>query len=195
MKTVTIVGVGALGSHVMLFARNWKVGFHLIDHDRVEQKNMQAQFHSRMGLRQNKALALAKALQGLYGLKVRATPHKLVEDNVVALLGGGRSDTDLVIDCTDNIAARQLIQQHCDFWGIPCLHGCLSASGDFARIIWSELFKPDPEGFDGEATCEGGEQLPFYAVASGLIAMVAQQFLEDGKKINLQVTPFGVQRL
>ena len=46
MKTVVIVGVGALGSHVALLGRNWGVQLKLVDFDRIEQKNTQAQFHS-----------------------------------------------------------------------------------------------------------------------------------------------------
>ena len=161
----------------MLFARNWKVGFHLIDFDRVEQKNTQAQFHSRMALRQNKALGLAKALQGLYGLKVRATPYKVTADNVEALLG----DSSLVIDCTDNAEARRVIQRFVKPNEIPCLHGALSGTGDFARAIWTEHFVPDEEGAPGQATCEDGEQLPFFAQASALVAQTAQEFLADGK--------------
>jgi len=191
MKTVTIVGVGALGSHVMLFARNWKVGFHLIDFDKVEQKNTQAQFHSRMGLRQNKAQALAKGLLGLYGLKVRATTHKVTTDNVEALLG----NSALVIDCTDNIAARKVIQDFCKPNDIPCLHGCLSGGGDFARIVWTDAFVADPEGEEGEATCEDGEQLPFFGMAGGLIAAVAQEFLETGNKRNRMINTGALLKL
>ena len=198
-KHVVIVGAGALGSHVVLLARNWDARITIIDHDRVEQKNVQSQFHTKMALRKNKAQALGQAMQGMFGKKLRVVPHKLTTDNVVQLLntpeGAHEPEDHLVIDCTDNIEARLLIQKHCDFWGIPCLHGCLAATGDFVRIIWSEHFKPDPEGFEGEATCEGGEQLPFYAVAGGLITMVAQQFLDEGKRVNLQATPFGVIRL
>ena len=201
MKNVIIVGVGALGSHVALLARNWKVQLTLVDFDRIEQKNTQAQFHTRMGLRQNKAQALAKSLQGLYGLRVGVVPHKLTKDNVHALLG----EADLVIDCTDNIAARQLIQDYALCRGVggfhrqkgklPCLHGCLSADGTFARVIWTEHFTPDPEGAEGEATCEDGEQLPFFALASAQVALVAQRFLADEVRASYQMGPGSIVRL
>jgi hypothetical protein len=61
-------------------------------------------------------------------------------------------------------------------------------------VVWSEVFTPDAET-PGQATCEDGEMLPFFGIAGGLIAMVAQQFLQDGKRINLQATPFGVVRI
>jgi len=202
---VIIVGAGALGSHVALLARNWDAKLTVIDFDRVEQKNVLAQFHTKMGMRQNKAQALAKAMQGLFGLKLHPVPHRLTEDNVAALLGRSEDDagvmglegigTTLVIDCTDNIEARMLIQGYCKPNGTPCLHGCLSADGQFMRAVWTEDFNPDPEGFEGEATCEGGEQLPFYAMAAGLIAQIAQRWLTDWIKESHQLMPGALVRL
>jgi hypothetical protein len=188
---VVIVGAGALGSHVMLLARNWDAKLTLVDFDRVEQKNTLSQMHTKMGLRQNKAQALAKLFQGLYGIKVKAVPHKLTEDNAEALLGGAA----LVIDCTDNIQARTDIQTFCKANDIALLHGAMSADGNFARAVWTDLFVADPEGYEGEATCEDGEQLPLYAMYAGVIAYSAQRFLADGTKASYQMGPGGLTRL
>ena len=189
--TVVIVGVGALGSHLALLARNWEQQLRLVDFDRVEQKNVQAQFHTRMGLGRNKAQALQQALQGLFGLKVESLPRRLEATNVAQLLGG----TVLVIDCTDNAEARRLIQGYVREHGVPCLHGALSADGAFARVIWDEHFVADEEDAPGEATCEGGEQLPFFAMAASVLAMAAQSFLAEGVRASYQLTPGTVTRL
>ena len=191
MKTVVIVGVGALGSHVALLGRNWGVQLKLVDFDRIEQKNTQAQFHSRMAIRHNKAQALGKALHGLFGVKVVSVPHKLTEDNVEVLL----SDSALVIDCTDNAKARAVIQDFIRPNDIPCLHGALSADGSFARIVWDEHFQADHEGEEGQATCEDGEQLPFFALAAAQVAVVAQRFLDDEECRSYQVMPGALTRL
>ena len=191
MDNVVIVGLGALGSHVMLLARNWKAEFTLIDFDRVEMKNTQAQFHTKMSLRQNKAQALAKTLQGLYGMKVKAIPHKLVEDNIGVLLG----NADLVLDCTDNIEARHLIQTWCKNFKVACLHGALSADATFARSMWTEHFKADAEGAVGQATCEDGENLPLHAIYAGVIAASGQRFLVDGTKASYQMSPTSIVRV
>ncbi len=191
MKPVVIIGAGALGSHVILFARNWAHPIQVVDFDRVEAKNIQAQFHSKMGLGRNKVQALQQAMQGMWGLKLESIPHKLTLDNVGAVLG----DALLVLDCTDNIEARQTIQGFVRAKGIPCLHGALSADGSFGRIIWDEHFKADPEGAPGQATCEDGKALPFFALAGAQMTVVAQLFLEMGEKRSLQLTPMGVVRL
>jgi hypothetical protein len=190
-KAVVIVGVGALGSHVALLARNWKNPLRVVDFDLVEQKNTQAQFHSKMSLRRNKAQAIQQALNGLFGTKIDAIPHKLEDSNADALLGGAA----LVIDCVDNAKARRTIQSFVRKHKIPCLHGALSADGSFGRIVWDEDFAIDEEGKEGQATCEDGEQLPMFALAGAQVAVVAQRFLKDGTKQSYQVMPASIVRL
>jgi len=188
---IVIVGVGALGSHLVLFGRNWKQGLKVVDFDRVEQKNIMSQFHTGLSKARNKALGLQQAMAGLFGIKIDATPHQLTKDNVQVILGGA----GLVIDCTDNAEARRIIQGFVQPNGIPCLHGALSADGTFARVVWDEHFVPDEEGAPGQATCEDGENLPFHGLAASQMAIVVQQFLRKGTKRSLQITPLTVTRL
>lgn len=188
---ITVVGVGALGSHVALLLRNEEIGLKVVDFDRVEQKNTQAQFHSRMSLGKNKAQSLSQALLGLFGVKVASVPHKLTDDNARAVLGA----SELVLDCTDNIEARKVITHTCRLCKVPCLHGALAASGDFARVFWDEHFVPDAEGPEAAATCVDGEHLPFFAAAAAFMAVEAQHFLETGKKRSFQLTPTGLLRM
>ncbi len=186
-RKVVLVGVGALGSHVLLFGRNWPVRFTVIDFDRVEQKNVMAQFHSKMGVGRNKASAMQQALQGLYGLRIEAVPHRLVEDNVQTLLSGA----DLVLDCVDNAPTRDLIQQHVRAHDIPCLHGAIAADGSYARVMWDPQFTAD-DGSKGVATCEDGEHLPFIALVSGRMAMTAQTWLQTGRQRSCHLHPGGI---
>ncbi|MEL6349924.1 MAG: ThiF family adenylyltransferase [Myxococcota bacterium] len=186
-KKIVIVGVGALGSHLMLLARNLPARFTVVDFDRVERKNTLSQFHSKMGVGRNKAQAMQQAMQGLFGLRVDAVPHKLTADNAAALLRGA----DLVVDCVDNATARRQIQAAAQDQAIPCLHGALAADGSYARIMWSEAFSPD-EGGAGEATCEDGEHLPFIAVTAAHMAHIVQTFLKDETRRNLHIHPGGI---
>jgi molybdopterin/thiamine biosynthesis adenylyltransferase len=190
---ITIVGAGALGSHVALFLRNLHYDLKVVDFDKVEQKNLRSQFHTKLGLRRNKAQALAQAMQGMFGTKVESVPHKLSEDN--ANTDAILQDSLLVIDCTDNIKTRQLIQGYCLHVDCRCLHGALSADGTFGRIMWAEEFTPDAEGEEGEATCEDGEALPFFALAASVMAGEVQSFLKTGKQRSFQVTPGCITRL
>jgi len=191
MRTVVIVGLGALGSHLTLFGRNWEVHLRGIDFDKVEMKNTQSQFHSRMGSGKNKAMALKAALQGMWGLQMDAHSVKLGTTNQEVMF----KHADLVIDCTDNFKAREIIQEYAAKYGLPCLHCCLSAGGDLARIVWTEHFAPDKEDAEGEATCEDGQNLPFHALAAAMTAQIVQRFLKDEVRQSWQLTPFSMNRL
>lgn len=183
---VVVVGVGALGSHVVLFGRNWPARLRLVDFDRVEQKNVLSQFHSRMVLGRNKAAACQQSLQGLFGLRVDAIPHRLTEANAAELL----ADAALVLDCVDNAPTRQLIQQTVRAHDVPCLHGGLAADGSYARLMWDALFTVDGGG-EGQATCEDGEHLPFIAGVAAQMAALAQSFLASGAQRSCHLRPGG----
>ena len=49
VKAVIVVGVGALGSHVVQLLRNADATIRVIDFDKVEQKNVASQFHGKPG--------------------------------------------------------------------------------------------------------------------------------------------------
>ncbi len=88
MKSIVIVGVGALGSEVVQFLRNVEATIKVIDDDRVESKNIQSQFYGKPGLGKPKVLALAGAMDLLFGVKLQTNSNRLVENNAQQLLGG-----------------------------------------------------------------------------------------------------------
>ncbi|MEO5366975.1 MAG: ThiF family adenylyltransferase [Magnetococcus sp. WYHC-3] len=183
---ICVVGCGALGSHLVLMGRNLKVEFTVIDDDRVEQKNIASQFHTKMGLSKNKTQALQQAMNGLFGLAIKTVPHRLTSNNVDSLLSGA----DVVVDCVDNGESRRVIQNYVRSKGIPCLHGALAADGQFGSVIWDELFKIDDENVRGQATCDGGEFLPFIVDVSSALVRCLQDYLEKDKKINMHLWPY-----
>ena len=184
---VVIVGVGALGSHVSLALRN-TAQLKVIDMDRVEQKNIMSQFHSKNSVGTNKTNSLKQSMLFLFGTKTEAIPYRLTQDNVHQLLDGA----DLIIDCLDNGNSRRIVQNYVRKTSIPCLHGGLAAGGIFGRVIWDENFVIDDEISGAQATCEDGEFLPFIMVVSSLMAQAAQSFLKHGKKHGFHVSPSSV---
>lgn len=188
---ITIIGVGALGSHVVLFARNLEEEIRIVDFDRIETKNTKAQFHTKMGLGKNKSLSMRQTIQGLFGIQIDSIPHKLTLLNVSTIL----SSSKIIVDCTDNAEVRNIIQKYSRENNIPCLHGAVSASGDFGRIIWDENFIIDSEDQVGQATCEDGKQLPIFGLIGAQIVVTIQKFLTDGVKWNFQIMPSGIMRI
>lgn len=186
MKSIVIVGVGALGSHVVQFLRNVEATLRVIDFDRVEQKNVLSQFHSKASVTKSKVLGLQQTMNFLFGVKIEITPHKLVAENASTILKG-----DLIIDCLDNGEARRIVQNYARTTSTPCLHGALAADGGFGRVVWDENFKIDEASGTG-ATCEDGAHLPFIAITSAHLAYAAQEFLLSGVQRGYQVHPGGV---
>lgn len=180
---IVIVGVGALGSHVLQFMRNVTAEITIVDFDKVESKNTQSQFHGTPAVGKSKVLALSQAMQYFWGSKIKTVPHKLVSANFHQLLSA-----DLIIDCVDNGDARRLIKAYAEERKIPCLHGALAADGSFGRAVWLERFLIDDVlPAQTAATCENGEHLPFIAITAGFIARAAQRFCSDGKKFCYEV--------
>lgn len=188
---ITIVGVGALGSHLAMLLRNVEAQLTVIDFDRVEQKNVLSQFHGRPSVGKSKVQSLQGAMQFLFGVRVETVPHKLTSDNVQQLLG----DADLVVDCLDNGASRRVIQRFIRANSVPCLHGALDAEGTFGRAVWDEDFEIDDEAAEGAATCENGEHLPFITIVSGYLARAVQVFVTNGTKISFHAHPGGADRV
>jgi hypothetical protein len=185
---IAIVGVGALGSHLVQFIRNEKVDIRIIDFDRVEQKNVMSQFHGKPGVGKGNVEALKQTMDFLFKRSLQIVSHKLVDNNIAALM----KDATLVIDCLDNGASRKLVQDYVRKHGLPCLHGALAPGGEFGRSIWDDQFVIDSEVGAGAATCEDGEFLPFIALTAAYMARSVQLFLKDGKKIGFSISPVGV---
>lgn len=183
-----IVGVGALGSHLVQFIRNEKVDIRIIDFDRVEQKNVMSQFHGKPGVGKNKVAALQQTMDFLFKRNLQVVGHKLVENNIDVLM----KDATLVVDCLDNGASRKLVQDYVRKHKLPCLHGALAPGGEFGRSVWDEQFVIDSELGAGAATCEDGEFLPFIALTAAYMARSIQLFLKDKKKVGFSISPFGV---
>lgn len=191
MKSIVIVGVGALGSQLVPLLRNVKPALTVVDFDRVEAKNVQSQFFPKSAVGKTKVLGLAQAVDLFFGMKLKTNPNKLTAENAGAVLGGH----DLVVDCLDNGASRRVIQGYVRQHGIPCLHGAVDANGTIGRIVWDEGFRIDDEDGAGAPTCENGEHLPFLAIVSAHLAHVTKEFVTKGVKIGYQVTPGGTIRI
>jgi len=184
---IVIVGIGALGSHLVQFIRNEKVDIRIVDFDRVEQKNVMSQFHGRPGVGKSKVSALQQTMDFLFKRGLQVVGHRLVANNIDVLM----KDATLVVDCLDNGAARKLVQDYVRARKLPCLHGALAPNGEFGRSIWDEEFVIDSEVGAGAATCEDGEFLPFIALTAAYMARSIQIFLREKRKAGFSISPVG----
>jgi molybdopterin/thiamine biosynthesis adenylyltransferase len=185
-----ICGVGALGSTAVQLIRNIDAELRLVDFDRVESKNLAAQWFVKQSVGKPKAESVRLQLANFYGHKAEALNVKLVANNADQLLAG----CDLAVDCFDNADSRIVLADACRAKQLPLLHGALAADGTFGMVRWDERFTPDREDVAGQATCEGGEHLPMIGLVGATLARAIQDFVKDGSRHDYLVSLSGVTR-
>ncbi len=118
-SSVTIVGAGSTGTVAAeLLARAGIGRLTIIDHDIVEESNLNRQvLYAEADVEKPKAEAAAKRLREINSqVEVKAEKMHLSQDNVETL------QSDVVLDCTDNMQTRLLINDYCKREDIPWIY-------------------------------------------------------------------------
>lgn len=121
---VVMIGAGGLGcpaSETLVRAGLGQV--HLIDDDEIEASNLQRQtLFLPEDIGQPKALIAAQMLTKINPLiSAHGTVARLSEDNAFELLDMETGKPDLLLDCTDNFATRDMINRISVRYQIPLL--------------------------------------------------------------------------
>ncbi|TXD97937.1 HesA/MoeB/ThiF family protein [Psychrobacter frigidicola] len=137
---VVMIGAGGLGcpaSETLVRAGLGQV--HLIDDDVIEMSNLQRQtLFLPADIGKPKALTAAQMLQQINPLiKAQGTVARLSLDNAYELLDMAAGKPDLLLDCTDNFATRDIINRISVRYQIPLLSAsAIAMEGQLA------LFEP-----------------------------------------------------
>ncbi|MBU3561046.1 HesA/MoeB/ThiF family protein [Polynucleobacter hallstattensis] len=181
---ILIIGAGGLGSAAAPYLAAAGVGkITLVDHDQVELTNLQRQImHTQNSIGRNKVDSGKQFLQSLNSaLTINAIAEKASEDLLNTLLPAAH----LVLDCTDNFATRQLINQVCFIHKIPLISGsALKFDGqlsvfDFrskASPCYACLFSPE-EQFEEVSCASMGIFSPLVGIIGAMQAAQALQVL------------------
>jgi adenylyltransferase/sulfurtransferase len=182
---VLVVGLGGLGCPAALYLAAAGVGSLLLaDGDAVELSNLQRQIaHGDADIGRNKADSAATAIAALNpGVAVEVIPHRLGEADMAPLLGR----VDLVVDATDNFAARFALNRACIAAGVPLVsaaavraEGQLSVfdpvrGGPCYRCLYPET---ETAGLTALSCSESGVLAPVVGVLGSLQAMEAIKLL------------------
>lgn len=123
-SSVLVVGAGGLGSPAALYLAAAGVGtIGLVDHDKVELSNLQRQIlFGTDEIGRGKAVTARARLSALNpALRVVAHEEKLVAGNIERIFRG----YDVVIDGTDRLATRYLINDACVILGKPLVSAAI----------------------------------------------------------------------
>lgn len=140
--SVLVVGAGGLGSPALLYLAAAGVGrIGIVDDDVVERSNLQRQVvHRDADVGVAKVASAARAVREANpDVDVRAHETRLDAGNARALIGA----YDVVLDGTDDVAARYLIGDAGWLEGVPVVHGAV-------------------HGFEGRVTVFARDEGPCY---------------------------------
>lgn len=183
--SVLLVGCGALGGVVAQTLARAGVGrLVLVDRDVVERSNLPRQVlfdeeHARLG--EPKALAAASSLAA-FGGPTRVEPHaRHLDASALDELGAG---VDLVVDGTDNLRTRYLVNDWCVRAGRPWIYGgVVGGSGLVLPVIPGHgpclrCVFPEPPPAGSLPTCDtAGVVLPAVGAIASLQAGLALRLL------------------
>ncbi|MBI4833203.1 MAG: HesA/MoeB/ThiF family protein [Planctomycetes bacterium] len=148
---VLIAGAGGLGSPAMTYLAGAGVGkIGIADPDAVELSNLPRQIvHKRENIGKPKVESANERLKELNPkIEVEAFRQRLKADNIIKIITG----YDVVIDGTDNFAAKYLINDACVIAGKPFIHGgVLRYGGQVMTILPKpQTLNPEPQAFKEE---------------------------------------------
>ncbi len=147
---VVCIGAGGLGSPVLQYLAAAGIGqITIIDNDVVDLSNLQRQVIHRT---QDVGLAKVESAKRFINnldptIDVRIHNQRLVENNAISLIEGH----DVLIDGTDNLPTRYLIDDTCKKIGIPWVYGSVYRFEGQASVfnfnhgpIYRDLFPVPP---------------------------------------------------
>ena len=180
---VLIIGAGGLGSPVALYLAAAGVGrIGIVDDDVVDLSNLQRQIiHTTADLGVPKAQSAAAAIRAINpDVEVEATCEHVDVDNIASLI----ESYDLVIDATDNFAAKFLINDACVLAGRPYVHaGVVGFSGQVMTVVPGEgpcyrcIFRDMPAAGEIPTCKEAGVLGAVVGVIGSLEAVEAEKLI------------------
>ena len=171
---ILVIGAGGLGSPVLLYLAAAGVGeIGIIDDDLVDLSNLQRQIiHAESNIGTSKVeSAKAQILSINSTIKITTWNARLSPDNAQEILAGW----DIVIDGTDNIPTRYLVDDICKINQIPWIYGSIYRFEGQASVFnfeggpcYRDLF-PEPPPSNAIPSCaEGG----VFGVLPGVIGSI-----------------------
>ncbi|MBH34027.1 MAG: molybdenum cofactor biosynthesis protein MoeB [Euryarchaeota archaeon] len=172
--SVLLIGAGGLGSPAALYLAAAGVGrLGLVDNDAVDLSNLQRQIlHATKDVGQPKVASAKASLEALDpNVKVEVFQERLNPGNAMAIMKGW----DIVIDGTDNLPTRYLIDDACSLLGLPWVYGSVfrfegqvSLFNHNGGPCYRDLF-PEPPPAEAVPTCS---EAGVFGVLPGVIGVL-----------------------
>jgi sulfur-carrier protein adenylyltransferase/sulfurtransferase len=132
---VLLVGAGGLASSAALYLAACGVGtLGIVDFDRVDMSNLNRQIiHRTEDVHRLKVDSAKDAIERINpDVKVNTYPQRLRSENALAIIG----DYDIVMDASDNLETKFLLNDACYFAGKPYVFGGAVGFDGQAGVFW-----------------------------------------------------------
>jgi len=149
---VLVIGCGGLGSPVAIYLAASGVGeLHLVDFDTVSVSNLHRQvFYKKEDVHQPKVKVLANEIKKRTPFtKVSVTNEAVTKNSILAMVSG----FDVVVDGTDNLPVKYLINDACVLAKKPLVYGSLYKFDGYAATF-------NVLGEDGNYSCNLRDAFP-----------------------------------
>lgn len=173
-SSVLIIGAGGLGSPAAMYMAAAGVGrIGLVDDDTVELSNLQRQLlHATSDVGRYKVDSAKATLNGIDpAVHVETVRLRLNPENALNILEGW----DLVIDGTDNLPTRYLIDDACSLLGLPWIYGSVFRFEGQVSLMnhnegpcYRDLF-PEPPPAEAIPSCS---EAGVFGVLPGLVGVL-----------------------
>ncbi len=176
-KRIIVIGAGGLGCVVADLLARMNIGFTIVDDDIVDDTNLERQIlFNNNDLLKKKVDVVAEKLKEFS--TINAIDERLDEKNVKEIIG----KADLVIDCTDNMSTRKIINEYCVKDNIAWIYsGAVGDIGTVYLIKDNACFECINQDKDGETSCEIGIMNSIVAIVGAWTVNIALQYLLDEK--------------
>lgn len=150
-SNVVIIGVGGLGTAVLLYLARMGVGkFKLIDNDTVALSNLPRQvlyYHDDLGKEKVK-LAGVEARRINPNLCVETISARICDDNIATYV----SECDVIVQCVDNIDTRRVVSRYAKLNGYFLVEGAVDGFRGTVKVFDSnsrESYESIYKNYDG----------------------------------------------
>jgi len=179
-KNVVIIGVGGLGCTVANLLARLQINLTLIDYDVVSASNLERQIlYDKEDLSKKKVKVAQKKLEQFTNIKI--IDEGIEENNIQKMIP---KNTDLIIDCTDNVKTRLIINKYCLKNNINWIYS--GAVSNIGAIYFVNNKNNGPcyeclqQDKDGQTSCEIGVLNSLVVMVASMTVNVAVNYLTNG---------------
>ncbi len=152
----------------------------VLDHDRVEERNLANQPYLKHQVGKPKVAALAENVFRISGQRLDGQQKTLTRGNATRWM----QDCDLVVDCFDNHEARLALQMACRQSKTPCIH--LGLAPDYGEVVWDEHYRVPPDSPGDPCGKPLSRTLALFAIV--LFDDIWRAYMQSGTRRNLCFT-------